>query len=130
APAAPAWSGYPTVFPASELNAEKNDLASMALRIQVWAFLVVGPGLLTISVPIAILLGFWAARRRILEEPGNHLRLLRITAAVGIPLGWLTGLLHALDHGSGDAQQAQVVAGLLQDRKSTRLNSSHVKISY
>ena len=98
APAEPAESGSPSWFPSSELNAEENYLASMVLRIQVWAFLVVGQGLLTISVPIAILLGFWAARRRILEEPGNHLRLLRITAAVGIPLGWLTGLLHALDH--------------------------------
>ncbi len=81
APAEPAESGSPSWFPSSELNAEENYLASMVLRIQVWAFLVVGQGLLTISVPIAILLGFWAARRRILEEPGNHLRLLRITAA-------------------------------------------------
>src|SRR5690606_40462830 len=38
-----------------------------------------------------------------------------------------SGIVH--DHGLGDAP-ARLPAGLAEDRKSTRLNSSHVKISY
>ncbi|MFI8941226.1 DUF418 domain-containing protein [Streptomyces syringium] len=44
------------------------------------------------------LLGFWAARRRILEEPGRHLPLLRRTAVIGITVGWLGALPAALAH--------------------------------
>lgn len=45
-----------------------------------------------------MLLGFWAARRRVLEEPHNHLRMLRWTAVVGLAIGWLGGLPAALAH--------------------------------
>ncbi|GAA0990780.1 DUF418 domain-containing protein [Nocardiopsis tropica] len=65
-------------------------------RLSVWPLIVLGQGLLGLTVPTAILLGFWAARRRILEEPGRHLVLLRLTAAAGISLGWLGGLPSAL----------------------------------
>ncbi|MFD9902845.1 DUF418 domain-containing protein [Streptomyces sp. NPDC059063] len=44
------------------------------------------------------LLGFWAARRRVLEEPGRHLPLLRRTAVIGIAVGWLGALPAALAH--------------------------------
>ncbi|WP_246083087.1 DUF418 domain-containing protein [Nonomuraea diastatica] len=46
--------------------------------------------------PIAILLGMWAARHRVLEEPGRHLMLLGCTAGGGIALGWAGGLPLAL----------------------------------
>ena len=45
-----------------------------------------------------ILLAFWAARRRILEEPGRHLPLLRRVAVIGLSVGWSVGLVHALEH--------------------------------
>lgn len=47
---------------------------------------------------VIFLVGFWAARRRILEEPGSHLRLLRGTAVLGIATGWLGALPAALAH--------------------------------
>ncbi|MGA4841204.1 DUF418 domain-containing protein [Streptomyces sp. G45] len=47
---------------------------------------------------LVFLLGFWAARRRILEDPGRHLRLLRRTAVVGVAVGWLGALPAALAH--------------------------------
>ncbi|WKX69310.1 DUF418 domain-containing protein [Streptomyces sp. XD-27] len=47
---------------------------------------------------VIFLLGFWAARRRILEEPGRHLPLLRRTAVTGIAVGWLGALPAALAH--------------------------------
>ncbi|QLE73496.1 DUF418 domain-containing protein [Streptomyces rectiverticillatus] len=47
---------------------------------------------------VIFLLGFWAARRRILEEPGRHLPLLRRTVVLGIAVGWLGALPAALAH--------------------------------
>ncbi|WP_431046858.1 DUF418 domain-containing protein [Streptomyces sp. P1-3] len=47
---------------------------------------------------VIFLLGFWAARRRVLEEPGRHLPLLRRTAVIGIAVGWLGALPAALAH--------------------------------
>ncbi|MEY9213589.1 DUF418 domain-containing protein [Thermobifida halotolerans] len=86
------------LFPSPALNSEEDYLTSVVLRVVPWLFLVVAQGLLTLTIPTALLLAFWAARRRILEEPGSHLGLLRTVAFVGIPLGWLGGLLHALHH--------------------------------
>ncbi|MGW6268156.1 DUF418 domain-containing protein [Streptomyces sp. NPDC055060] len=47
---------------------------------------------------VIFLLGFWAARRRVLEEPGRHLPLLRRTAVIGVAVGWLGALPAALAH--------------------------------
>lgn len=81
-----------------EINGESDLLAAAGQRMAFWAFLVFFQGLLTITVPVAILLGFWAARHRILEEPHRHLPLLRGVAAVGIAIAWLGGGLHAAAH--------------------------------
>lgn len=78
--------------------ATESYLTSIVARLSFWPLLVVGQGLLTMAVPVAILLGFWAARRRVLEEPERHLTLLRWVACVGITIGWLGGLPHALVH--------------------------------
>ncbi|QVQ51839.1 DUF418 domain-containing protein [Spiractinospora alimapuensis] len=80
-------------------NVENPDYVAGAVeRISLWPVVVLTSGLLTLSVPIAMLIAFWAANRRILEEAGKHLRLLRTTAVVGITVGWLGGLPHALSH--------------------------------
>ncbi|MFD3688660.1 DUF418 domain-containing protein [Nocardiopsis sp. NPDC058631] len=71
-------------------------LGAVIGRVSVWPLIVLGQGLLGLVVPMAILLGYWAARRRVLEEPGRHLVLLRRTAVAGISLGWLGGLPSAL----------------------------------
>lgn len=44
----------------------------------------------------AVMLGWLAARRGILENPGQHRRLLTLVAAIGIPLAWLIALPEAL----------------------------------
>ncbi len=66
-------------------------------RLTTWVFLV-GFGAVGGLVGPEMLLGFWAARRRVLEEPAKYLRLLRWTAAIGIPVAWLGGLPQALGH--------------------------------
>lgn len=47
---------------------------------------------------VVFLLGFWAARKGVLEEPGRYLPLLRRTAVIGIAVGWLGALPAALAH--------------------------------
>ncbi|MGV9452563.1 DUF418 domain-containing protein [Streptomyces sp. NPDC003635] len=47
---------------------------------------------------VLFLLGFLAARHRVLEEPGRHRSLLRRTAVAGIAVGWLGALPAALAH--------------------------------
>lgn len=78
-------------------NIANTSVPGAALeRVALWPTNVLGQGLLSLAVPIAILLGYWAARRRILEDPGNDLALLRRVAAVGISVGWLGGVPLAL----------------------------------
>lgn len=69
---------------------------------------------------VVFLLGFWAARRRVLEEPGRHLTLLRRTAVIGIAVGWLGALPTALAHVGAldvpaDAQSEEGALTLLRD---------------
>lgn len=72
-------------------------LASIPDRLAMWVFIAPGQGLFFV-VPMMILLAFWAGRRRILENPGEHLPLLRRVAAIGITIGVLGGLPSALEH--------------------------------
>ncbi|MFV0405538.1 MAG: DUF418 domain-containing protein [Propioniciclava sp.] len=69
---------------------------SVLLRLLVWAF--TGPSMVLAGIiPTAVLIGWIAARRRVLEEPGRHRRLLTRVAAGGITLGWLGGVPLALE---------------------------------
>lgn len=77
---------------------EPNYLISILWRSLFWLVLVFAQGIISIVVPVAILLGFWAARRMILENPGAHLKKLRGTAVVGISIGWLGALPQMLAH--------------------------------
>ncbi|MEV1292140.1 DUF418 domain-containing protein [Pseudonocardia sp. NPDC049635] len=77
--------------------ADPDYLASALARMTMWPIQVlVIQGLVGMVVPVSILLGFWAARRGVLERPWEHRRLLWITATTGIAIGWLGGLPHAL----------------------------------
>ena len=78
-------------------SGEENPLAAAGTRLTTWLWLVGIAATFGLTRP-EILLGFWAARHRILEEPHRHLSLLRWTAAVGIAVGWLGGLPSALAH--------------------------------
>ncbi|MBO0609090.1 DUF418 domain-containing protein [Myceligenerans salitolerans] len=73
-------------------------LASVGARLGMWVVITAGQGVLGLVVPIMILLAFWAGRRRILENPGDHLPLLRRVAAIGIPLGMLGAVPGDLYH--------------------------------
>ncbi|GLU48360.1 DUF418 domain-containing protein [Nocardiopsis ansamitocini] len=53
--------------------------------------------IMVVSTLVPFLIGVLAARHRILEQPHEHLRLLRWTASIGIPLAALGGLPLALD---------------------------------
>jgi uncharacterized protein len=81
-----------------DVNAIESWPASVLPRLSTWAILLVFQGLLTLVVPIAVLLAFWAARRQVLERPEDHRRLLTTTAVVGLAVGWGAGALHALEH--------------------------------
>ena len=94
----------PAVDPGGELFglihesvAGEGYLAAAGARMVLWAIqTVVSQGPLGIAVPVSILLGIWAARRRVLECPGEHRALLRWVAVVGIAVGWIGAVPHAL----------------------------------
>ncbi len=71
-------------------------LGSVPERLAGWVLATVYV-LVTPEVPACVMLGWLAARHRVLEEPGRHLRLLRVVAVVGIALGLGGGALAAMD---------------------------------
>ncbi|GAB2878871.1 DUF418 domain-containing protein [Streptomyces mayteni] len=77
---------------------ETNPLAAVGTRLTTWAFVTLAAGFVGAPMFLVMLLGFWAARRRVLEEPERHLALLRWTAGIGVTVGWLGGLPGALAH--------------------------------
>lgn len=64
-------------------------------RVLIWIPTTVQAGLMVIT-PMAILLGWLAARHRVLDEPGDHVRLLKRVAIAGLAVGWLGGAPDAL----------------------------------
>jgi uncharacterized membrane protein YeiB len=82
----------------TELAAIESYPSSIVPRLLFWPFLVLVQGVLSLVIPTMLLLAFWAARQRILEEPGQHLPLLRRVAVLGLAVGWSFGLVHAIDH--------------------------------
>ncbi|MGQ0576928.1 MAG: DUF418 domain-containing protein [Pseudonocardia sp.] len=72
----------------------ESALAAVPIRLLEW----VGLGVLLSPLIVfgAVALGAWAARRRILDEPARHRRLLVRVATTGITLGALGGLPLAL----------------------------------
>ncbi|MFH8794920.1 DUF418 domain-containing protein [Streptomyces sp. NPDC017941] len=79
---------------------EESWLAAAGTRMTTGLFLigVAAPLVLVSGGFVIFLVGYWAARRRILEEPGRHLKLLRRTAVIGTGIGWLGALPAALAH--------------------------------
>jgi uncharacterized protein len=78
-------------------QAEGNYLIAAALRIGLWV-VVTAAQLLGYIIPIAILIALVAARAGVLEEPENHLPLLRRVALGGIAIAWGTGVVVALQN--------------------------------
>jgi len=82
-------------------------------RLVDWATLLLFLPVTGLTIGAAMLLGHWAARRRLLEDPGAHLVLLRRLVVVGLPVGLAGGFVHAvaLSAFSGDGGGAVVVLG-------------------
>ena len=79
-------------------SAEPNYLVAAAKRIGEWALFNTPAGLFGMVVPIAVLIGFLAARHKVLDRPSEHLRLLKRTAVIGLTIGLGTGLVTALQN--------------------------------
>lgn len=75
-----------------------DPLEAAKLRLEMWVYVTLVGGLFGFASHASILLGFWAARRRVLESPGEQLRMLWSVAVIGIAIGWLGGLPTALGH--------------------------------
>ncbi|WP_254392215.1 DUF418 domain-containing protein [Streptomyces buecherae] len=79
-------------------SGEENALAAAGTRLLTWSFITsLGP-VLSFASHAAVLLGFWAARRRVLEEPHRHRVLLGRTAVVGLTISLAGSLPSALAH--------------------------------
>ncbi|MDO5663176.1 MAG: DUF418 domain-containing protein, partial [Brachybacterium sp.] len=74
-----------------------NYLSTIGERLSTWA-MITPFQVIALSIPICVLLGWVAARRRYLDDPANHRRVLVRAAAIGIPVGWLGGVPSALLH--------------------------------
>lgn len=69
-----------------------DPVTDLVVRAISWPVMLI---MVTLSVfPFTI--GIWAARRRLLEEPGRHRRLLTRVAGIGIPVAVLGGTPYAL----------------------------------
>lgn len=75
---------------------DTNYLISMGTRVGAWIPAMLFQGLVSV-IPIAILVGWLAARHRVLDQPWNHVPLLRRVAVIGIAVGWAGGLPGALE---------------------------------
>lgn len=74
---------------------ESNYLVSVIQRLLSWVSLLF-INTFGVVLPMAMLLGMWAARHRVIEEAGRHLRLLRAVAVGGFTIGLLGALPSAL----------------------------------
>ncbi|GAB3695312.1 DUF418 domain-containing protein [Nocardiopsis oceani] len=78
-------------------SGEDNYLASVVMRLVSWVALLFVNGL-GLVLPVAILIGMWAARHRIIEESGRHRKLVLGVAVGGTALGLVGALPKALKH--------------------------------
>lgn len=70
-------------------------LTSVRERLLGWPLVVLTQGLLALVTPIAVLAAMFAARRRVLENPAEHMMFLRRVAIGGVSVGWITGAIVA-----------------------------------
>ncbi|GAA2014182.1 DUF418 domain-containing protein [Brevibacterium samyangense] len=92
----PSTAGLEITTPIGDIGME-NYLLAMLWRVGQFA-IALPMQVLMLTVPTMMLLGMWAARKRILEDPARHRRLLWTTALVGIAIGWIGALPGSLGH--------------------------------
>jgi uncharacterized membrane protein YeiB len=88
----PAWALITEGSPPLPTGVE-SPIEAVGQRLAVWAGL--GP-MLALDIVTPFLLGIWAARRRLLDEPGRHRVLLARVATAGIAITILGGAPLAL----------------------------------
>jgi uncharacterized protein len=88
----PAWAIVTGGSPPMPTSVE-SPIEAVGQRLAVWAGL--GP-MLALDIVTPFLLGIWAARRRLLDEPGRHRALLARVALGGISITVLGGVPLAL----------------------------------
>ncbi|MEU6246024.1 DUF418 domain-containing protein [Glycomyces sp. NPDC047010] len=66
-----------------------DPLAALAMRLMTWSALT--PTFYLVSILPAFAIGIWAARRRVLDEPGRHRGLLTRTALWGTAISLVGG---------------------------------------
>jgi len=93
--------------------ATSAPLAAAGFRLAEWVFLTLLLALFTL-IP-ALLLGVWAARRRLLDDPEQHRSFLARTAVGGLALAVAGGLPMALQ-AAGFAPAPTLVTGMVTGR--------------
>ncbi|MDA0565410.1 DUF418 domain-containing protein [Streptomonospora sp. S1-112] len=88
-------AGIPDILHAS--FGEPDILAAAVDRVIVWPLMLLVQ-VFGLTVPAMMALGMVLAKRRVLERPQDHLRLLTWTAVIGIGVAWVSGLPHAMAH--------------------------------
>ncbi|OYN91362.1 DUF418 domain-containing protein [Parenemella sanctibonifatiensis] len=94
-PEAMASAGAFPMFDTKAPNAEPNYLASIGARLSTWLFPTLG-SIFGGTVAVALMSGWLAARKGLLDRPQDHVRTLRVWAIGGIATGWIGGLPEAL----------------------------------
>jgi uncharacterized membrane protein YeiB len=74
-------------------SVEESPLLGILFRL---GGILVSAPILAITAAASLLLGIWAAKRRLLEEPEQHRVLLRRIVAIGLPVSVLGGVPLAL----------------------------------
>ncbi|MEU4447259.1 DUF418 domain-containing protein [Actinosynnema sp. NPDC050801] len=77
----------------SGMVAATDPVTALGERVTLWGVLT---PMLVVELVIPFVLGVWAARRRLLDEPHHHVPVLRVTALAGIGLAVLGGAPLAL----------------------------------
>src|SRR5690606_28698108 len=97
-PPADAVSGDPAAESTPVMTGadQESYLAAIPFRLGTWVALLTLT-VLGVTTVLAMLLGCWAGRRRVLENTSEHVRLLGWTAVLGIGIGWLGALPAALN---------------------------------
>ncbi|WP_170957888.1 DUF418 domain-containing protein [Brachybacterium timonense] len=74
-----------------------SPLGGVQARLMSWMF-ILSQQLMMPTIHVAIILGWIAARNRLLDEPWDRLPLLRRMAVLGIGIGWLVAAPSAIAH--------------------------------
>lgn len=88
-----AAAGFPSGTPFQPSAAEPDVVAALGMRLAEWPTVAIPS---TILVLPAALVGVWAGRAGVLDDPAAHRRLLACWALLGLPVGALLGLPLAL----------------------------------